>query len=142
LLDVREDLENNLQMQLIVATHSPMIMASVETRFNTTTDKLFLLEINKNGLLNGEVQVQLNQLPFIRQGRIDSWLTSEVFGLSQSRSIEGEQAIRSAKLLQEQDAPNSEEVKNISNKLRNTLSENDEFWPRWLFFARQHGTLL
>jgi hypothetical protein len=119
-----------------------MIMASVETRFNTTTDKLFLLEINKNGLLNGEVQVQLNQLPFIRQGRIDSWLTSEVFGLSQSRSIEGEQAIRSAKLLQEQDAPNSEEVKNISNKLRNTLSENDEFWPRWLFFARQHGALL
>lgn len=142
LLDVREDLENNLQMQLIVATHSPMIMASVETRFNTTTDKLFLLEINKNRLLNGEVQVQLNQLPFIRQGRIDSWLTSEVFGLSQSRSIEGEQAIHSAKLLQEQDAPNSEEVKNISNKLRNTLSENDEFWPRWLFFARQHGALL
>lgn len=140
LLDVRADLASDLQVQLMVATHSPMIMASVESRFDEKFDKLFLLDLAKNDLLNNEIE--LFQLPFIRQGRIDSWLTSDVFGLRQPRSIEGEQAIQAAKQLQEEDSPDSEEVQKISDTLRKYLAEDDEFWPRWLFFARQHGASL
>lgn len=140
LLDVREDLATDLQMQLMVATHSPMIMASVESRFDEKLDKLFLLDLVKTDLLTNEIE--LVQLPFIRQGRIDAWLTSDVFGLGQPRSIEGEQAIQAAKNLQEEDEPNSEDVQKISDELRKYLAEDDEFWSRWLFFARQHGASL
>jgi hypothetical protein len=140
LLDVREDLETDLQVQLMVATHSPMIMASVESKFDEKLDKLFRLDIAKSDLLNNEVE--LIQLPFIRQGRIDAWLTSDVFGLGQPRSIEGEQAIQEAKALQEQDNPSSEDVQKVSDELRRYLAEDDEFWSRWLFFARQHGAFL
>lgn len=140
LLDVREDLASDLQVQLMVATHSPMIMASVESKFDEKFDKLFLLDLAKNNLLSNEIE--LIQLPFIRQGRIDSWLTSDVFGLGQPRSIEGEQAIQAAKRLQEEDNPSSEEVQKVSDALRKYLAEDDEFWSRWLFFARQHGASL
>jgi len=140
LLDVREDLATDLQVQLMVATHSPMIMASVESRFDEKLDKLFRLDIAKSDLLPNEVE--LIQLPFIRQGRIDAWLTSDVFGLGQPRSLEGEQAIQAAKALQEQDNPSSEDVQKVSDELRRYLAEDDEFWSRWLFFARQHGAFL
>ena len=140
LLDVREDLATDLQVQLMVATHSPMIMASVESRFDEKADKLFRLDLAKSDLLTNEVE--LIQLPFIRQGRIDAWLTSDVFGLRQPRSIEGEQAIQAAKALQEQDNPSSEDVQKVSNELRRSLAEDDEFWSRWLFFARQHGAFV
>jgi hypothetical protein len=115
-------------------------MASVESRFDEKFDKLFLLDLAKNDLLSNEIE--LTQLPFIRQGRIDSWLISDVFGLGQPRSIEGEQAIQAAKQLQEEDNPNSDEVQKISDVLRKYLAEDDEFWSRWLFFARQHGASL
>lgn len=140
LLDVREDLASDLQVQLMVATHSPMIMASVESKFDEKFDKLFLLDLVRHNLLSNEIE--LIQLPFIRQGRIDSWLTSDVFGLGQPRSIEGEQAIQAAKQLQEEDNPSSEEVQKVSDALTKYLAEDDEFWSRWLFFARQHGASL
>jgi hypothetical protein len=140
LLDVREDLSSDLQVQLMVATHSPMIMASVEAKFDETIDKLFRLDLSKSGTV--ENTVDITQLPFIRQGRIDAWLTSDVFGLGQPRSIEGEQAIQAAKKLQEEDSPNSEDVQKVSDALRKYLAEDDEFWSRWLFFARQHGASL
>ncbi len=140
LLDIRADLASDLQVQLMVATHSPLIMASVESRFDEKFDKLFLLDLAKNNSVGNEIE--LIQLPFIRQGRIDSWLTSDVFGLGQSRSLEGEQAIQAAKQLQEEETPSSEEVQRVSDALRKYLAEDDEFWSRWLFFARQHGASL
>ena len=140
LLDVREDLATDLQVQLMVATHSPMIMASVESKFDKKLDKLFLLDLAKSDLLTNEIE--LIQLPFIRQGRIDAWLTSDAFGLGQPRSIEGEQAIQTAKKLQEEDNPKSEAVQKVSDELKKYLAEDDEFWSRWLFFARQHGASL
>jgi AAA domain, putative AbiEii toxin, Type IV TA system len=140
LLDVREDLAKDLQIQFMVATHSPMIMASVEPKFDEALDKLFRLDLSQSDLLGSTAEI--TQLPFIRQGRIDAWLTSEVFGLGQPRSIEGEQAIQAAKNLQEDDDPNSEDVQKISDELRKYLAEDDEFWSRWLFFARQHGASL
>lgn len=140
LLDVREDLASDLQVQILVATHSPIVMASVESSFNQKLDRLFHLNLVKSDLFSNEVE--LRELPFIRQGRIDAWLTSDVFGLGQSRSLEGEQTIQAAKALQEEDDPNSEDVQKISDQLLKYLAENDEFWSRWLFFARQHGASL
>ncbi|MDM3849453.1 MAG: AAA family ATPase [Aphanizomenon gracile PMC627.10] len=140
LLDVRDDLASDLQVQIMVATHSPLVMASVEPRFDERVDKLFSLELVKSDLLGNEVQIE--ELPFIRQGVVDSWLMSDVFKLRHARSLEAEKAIEAAKVLQLSDNPNSEDVAKVSNDLARYLSEDDEFWPRWVYFAEQHGVNL
>ncbi|MEP0783767.1 ATP-binding protein [Coleofasciculus sp. FACHB-129] len=140
LLDVREDLTSDLQVQIMIATHSPLVMASVEPRFDAKVDKLFRLNLVKSDLLGNEVE--LDQLPFIRQGVVDSWLTSDVFELRQARSLEAENAIEAAKALQYQDNPRAKHVQKVSQELAKYLSEDDEFWPRWVFFAEQHGVEL
>ncbi|MBO1061150.1 MAG: ATP-binding protein [Aphanizomenon flos-aquae CP01] len=137
LLDVRDDLASDLQVQIMVATHSPLVMASVEPRFDERVDKLFSLEFVKSDLLGNEVQIE--ELPFIRQGVVDSWLMSDVFKLRHSRSLEAEKAIEAAKVLQLSDNPNSEDVARVSHDLARYLSEDDRFWPRWIYFAEQHG---
>jgi hypothetical protein len=140
LLDVRDDLASDLQVQIMVATHSPLVMASVEPRFDQRVDKLFSLELVNSDLLGNEVQIE--ELPFIRQGVVDSWLMSDVFKLRHARSLEAEKAIEAAKVLQLSDNPNSEDVARVSNDLARYLSEDDEFWPRWVYFAEQHGVNL
>jgi hypothetical protein len=140
LLDVRDDLASDLQVQIMVATHSPLVMASVEPRFDERVDKLFSLELVKSDLLGNEVQIE--ELPFIRQGVVDSWLMSDVFKLRHARSLEAEKAIEAAKVLQLSDNPNSEDVARVSNDLARYLSEDDRFWPRWVYFAEQHGVNL
>ena len=137
LLDARDDLASDLQVQIMVATHSPLVMASVEPRFDQRVDKLFSLELVKSDLLGNEVQIE--ELPFIRQGVVDYWLMSDVFKLLHSRSLEAEKAIEAAKVLQLSDNPNSEDVARVSHDLARYLSEDDRFWPRWVYFAEQHG---
>ena len=84
-------------------------------------------------------EVELKELPFIRYGPIDSWLMSDVFELRHARSLEAEVAIEEAKALQLQDKPKAETVKSVSDSLIKYLAADDEFWPRWKYFAEQHG---
>jgi hypothetical protein len=132
LLDVREDLAPDLVAQFLIATHSPLIMASVEPRFDSEIDKLFHLNLDQS-------EIKLLELPFIRQGSANSWLTSEVFDLPSTRSPQAEEAIEQAKALQLIDKPSSKEVDRVSISLAGLLSADDEFWPRWRHFAEQHG---
>lgn len=142
LLDVREDLENDLQVQLIIATHSPLVMASVETKYDTNVDKLFHLDLPNESSLNIDSDVELKEMPFIRRGRIDAWLTSDIFGLGLASGIPREEAIEAAKRLQNQENPDSADIRLVSEKLKQSLAEDDNFWPRWIFFAEQHGVQL
>jgi len=125
-------LSKKLEIQFIIATHSPLITASAEPFFNKNTDKLFHLY-----LLNDKVE--LKEIPFIKYGKIDNWLQSDVFGLTHARSQEADLAIEEAKELQLNPAPSADNIRKIHSKLEKYLSETDEFWPRWLYFARKHG---
>jgi len=137
LLDVSDELDHDLQVQFLIATHSPLVTASIEPRFDDDVDKLFHLDLVKTEQLGSEVR--LNGTPFIRHGTVNSWLMSEIFELGQARSKEAEEAIEHAKTLQLQDSPKSEEVKSVSEKLVKYLAADDEFWPRWKYFAEKHG---
>jgi hypothetical protein len=136
LLDVSEELDPELQVQFLIATHSPLVLASVEPKFNPEIDKLFHLDIVQRGL---ESEVELQELPFVPHGPVDSWLMSDVFKLRHARSLEAEVAIEEAKALQLQDEPEAEKVKSVSDKLVKYLAADDEFWPRWKYFAEQYG---
>ena len=133
LLSIAEELHAELSLQLIVATHSPLVLASSEPIFTSETDKLFHLDINRSG------KVSFSELPFELRGTIDSWLSSPVFGLkfpgSDERSIAIEKAIR----LQESEKINKNEVESITEDLKKVLPSEDIFWVRWLLFAEKYG---
>ncbi len=136
LLDIGKELSNDLQAQFLVTTHSPLVMASVESTFDDDLDKLFHMNLSRDG------EVNFRELRFVRYGSIDAWLTSEVFDLRHARSLEAEKAIEDAKTLQRQKNPKREDVARVSQELIKTLTPEDEFWSRWLYFAEQHGVKL
>src|SRR5579862_3929454 len=135
LMSVGGLLSSDLSMQIISATHSPMILASMETAFDPETDVLY-------HLFADESAVKLEATPFVKYGDVSGWLTSPLFGLRHARSREAERAIEDAKALQQQDDPDAGAVAEVSARLRQYLADDDKFWPRWLFFADQHGVAL
>jgi hypothetical protein len=133
--DVTSILGKELEAQVIVATHSPLILASLEQDFHDPIDKLFHLQIAGDEIKFGEVQ-------FIRHGRVDAWLTSELFELRQPTSQPAENALERAKAILANENPNPETIREISRQLGETLPAEDEFWPRWLYFAQEKGVKL
>jgi len=140
LLDVKEDLEADLQVQFLVTTHSPLVMASIEPRFDAKKDKIFHLDLVKSGLFDGKVV--LEEPGFIPYGRVDSWLRSDIFEMRHPRSLEAEQTIEDAKRLQLKKEITTEKVQEVSEHLVRYLAPDDRFWPRWTFFAEKHGVEL
>ena len=132
LLQVKKYLDKELDIQFLITTHSPLVLASVEPVFDERTDKVFLFDILGK-------EIVLKEQEFLRQGRVDNWFTSELFGLRQARSREAEDAIESAKKLQCQANPAKQDIREVHERLTRYLSDVDTFWPRWTFFAEQHG---
>jgi hypothetical protein len=132
LMRVIEALSTKITPQIHLATHSPMVMASAETVFDEERDDLHHLK-----LLGDEVV--LEELTFAKMGRADAWLTSEVFGLAQARSLPAERAIERAKGLQLKPSPSPREIADVDAELALHLAADDAFWPRWRYFAEKHG---
>ncbi len=124
------------EVQLIAATHSPLVLASVEPLFEEETDKLWHLDVV------GE-KVRLEPFPWTPQGDVVGWLVSEIFGLRQARSAEAEEAIEAAEAFMREDFSalpqklRTEAV--IDRRLRELLPGNDPFWPRWLVSTGRLG---
>lgn len=114
------------QIQYIVATHSPLVLASIEQLFDGLKDALFELTLTPRGT------VELSEADFRKQGSADSWLTSDAFGLSSSRSREAEQAIeRAAELIKTGAAEGSSSIDAMEVELSHILPDTDPFWVRW-----------
>lgn len=116
------------KVQLVAATHSPLVLASVEPVFDIERDKLFLLELH-------EGIVSLSEESWAKQGDVINWLVSSSFGLEQARSVEAEKAIEAAEALMrgEKELPVGLRSKAaIQKELQRLLPGHDPFWPRWL----------
>lgn len=131
LLHVAERLHSDAKVQLVAATHSPLVMASAEPMFDPQTDAWFDLDLDdKTGT------VALEKRKFVRRGTAGRWLTSQAFDLpSEGRSIEAERAIAAAERLldrhREHGSLNAAEVDAVDRDLRATLPDVDRFWIRW-----------
>lgn len=132
LMSVGKLLSPHLETQIIISTHSPMVLASLESDFNENADVLYHLILDEPG-------VTLGPLPFHKYGDASAWLTSPVFGLRHARSLDAETAIESAKSIQLSQTPDASAIQEISRDLRRLLAPDDPFWPRWTFFAEQFG---
>jgi len=133
LLDVTKLLSKEIKPQLMVATHSPLILASVESDFSEDSDALFHLYL-KNGK-----SVEFNEIAFQKYGTVDAWLTSEIFALKQPRSREGESAMEQARSLLASSSPDIEKIRPIHMELAKALPAEDPFWPRWLHYLEMKG---
>jgi hypothetical protein len=128
--------DHDASIQLIAATHSPLVLASVEPVFDSAQDKLFVLE-------DTDADVHLREQVWAKQGDVLNWLVSDTFGLQQARSIEAEQAIEAAEALMRgesnslPDALNSKD--SIDRKLKLVLPGHDPFWPRWVVWVESQG---
>ena len=136
LMSVGDMLSEKLETQFLVATHSPLVMASAEPVFDSEKDALVHLDLSDRGI------VSLEEIDFVRWGDVSSWLTSPVFELRHARSNEAEAAIEAAKSLQLLNNPSTDEVEEVSGRLLKYLASDDQFWPRWIAFAEKFGVEL
>lgn len=131
-LNVMKTLTEQPDVQLIAATHSPLVMASVEPVFKAEKDAWFDLDFV-------EGKVILSKRDFIRQGDVSNWLTSEAFDLNMARSLEAEKVLNQAALALSSNTITVTQAQKIDKKLRGVLCDTDPFWMRWRFVAEKKG---
>jgi len=118
---------------LLVTTHSPLVLASVEPYFDAEQDKLFHFSLVDR-------EIKLEEQPWVKHGDVVNWLTSDIFGLKQARSVEAEQAIDAADTFMRGESLDGfpahlQSKADIHKELRRLLSGHDRFWPRWVVTA-------
>ena len=126
-------LSSDVGVQIIVTTHSPLILAAAEPVFDTDKDVLVHLRLAEEG------SVLLEEVPFAKQGDAANWLTSSAFELKHARSLEAEDAIVAATRLQLQQEVSTDDVRQVDHDLRRFLATDDQFWLRWIAFAKKAG---
>ncbi len=138
LLDVTHALAREAQVQLIVATHSPLVMASAEPRFDASLDGWFDLDLVP-GASGGAGDVKLTQRRFERLGDVSRWLVSEAFNLPSARSREAEHLIAQAEELATDDRATPERARSLTKELEGVLGGTDPFWLRWRIAGAHRG---
>lgn len=117
------------EIQFIVATHSPLVLASLEPLFDQDTDALFELHLEET---ESGRRVMLRDGEFRRRGGAEDWLISDAFGLRTSRSLPAEHAVEEASLLlQREDPASPTELASMAERLTGVLPDIDPFWTRW-----------
>ena len=134
LLVVMKKLIKKADIQVITATHSPLIMASVEPLFDANKDAWFDLDFERK-------KVVLTRRDFERHGDVGSWLMSEAFDLNSGRSLEYEALINRASAMMEKDQPGAAAIKKMNNELVAALSPKDDFLFSWRYVCKQKGWL-
>ena len=136
LRDLVRVLHKQADVQLIVATHSPLVLASAEPWFDPAKDAWFDLD-----LVDGKKpRVRLRRKQYVPRGTAGYWLTSDAFDLATDRgSLEAETAILDAQALLRQPSPSIEEVMKAHRQLRAVLPVPDRFWVRWNAFVERSG---
>lgn len=123
-----------LPVQIIGTTHAPLVLASVETRFNPAIDRLFNLEV-ENG------RVELEDVPWAKHGDVASWLESEAFDMQSDYSLEAELAIQEANAFLSGTGPQDTATRQgIEVRLRNALGGDAPFLVEW--FAKTQPEVL
>ncbi|MFH1117399.1 MAG: ATP-binding protein [Pseudomonadota bacterium] len=135
LLKVMNKLTRDAAVQLITATHSPLIMASVEPMFDGNQDAWFDLDFERK-------RVVLRRRVFEKHGDAAAWLISEAFDLkSAGRSPEYERLVEKASALLDTEQPDVSQVQEMNERLVQALGPKDEFLFNWRYICKQKGWL-
>lgn len=113
-------------VQFLVATHAPLIIASMESAFDEKQDALWKLDFS------GET-ITLEKDVWYKRGDVNRWLKSDVFDLGQPTSREIEAVMTDAAILSRKTEPDRQTVRRIDRELIKLLPEHDPFYSRWHF---------
>lgn len=134
LLAVAKTLIKKAEVQVITATHSPLVMASVEPLFDAEKDAWFDLDLERK-------KVVLRQRNFEKHGSAANWLVSEAFDLPSGRAVEYEELVKKAEALLEQEHPSFDRIRDMNAKLVEALSPTDDFLFNWRYVCGKKGWL-
>lgn len=126
-------LQSEVAVQLHISTHSPLVLASAEPLFDQARDAIHNLKYDEGA-------VSLSVISDWKQGSVDYWLESDIFGLGRARSLPAERAMQDAVEIQKQQNPSSHLVRQIHDRLVRLLPDDDPFWPRWVSFYERHSS--
>lgn len=125
------------ELQIIATTHAPLVLASMETKWEDSQDKLFNLELDESGS-----KVKLEHVTWSKFGDASGWLTSPAFDMCSGYSREAERAIQAADDLMADyvdELPEGlQSAEAINKELERTLDGSDPYWPMWLPFYRRN----
>jgi AAA domain, putative AbiEii toxin, Type IV TA system len=128
-LKIASSLDESIEIQILTATHSPLVLASLEPHVQEEADRLFWFDLREN-----DVHFQL--YPWAKHGDVIGWLTSPIFGLKEARSLEAEVVLDAAEAFMAADAEaqpeNLRTEENIQQEMRRVLPGDDPIWSRWL----------
>ena len=134
ILTVMQTLSHSAQIQLICATHSPLVLASIESYFDLQKDKWFDFDL-------ADSTVMLTPRDFEKHGDVSNWLTSEAFDLTSSRNPEYAKLIEDASQLFETPAISIKEIQEMYARLLDALNPKDDFLFRWRAICEKKGFL-
>lgn len=120
--------------QVIMTTHSPMVMVSMQDIFDESRDAWFDLDLENR-------EVRLTQRAMKKYGDAEGWLTGPAFDMDSTRSPKVEQLIDEASMLLREETPNPKEFEAIHQKLLANLDPQDTFLCRWRYMATEKGLL-
>lgn len=119
------------EVQFLVATHSPLVLASMEEEFDVERDALFKLD-----LVGDDVTIERDD--WHKRGDVNRWLESDVFDLDAATSTEAEAVLIRAKHALGAKSPDAAEVRAIDKDLCRILPELDVFLVRWRHYMKAY----
>jgi len=139
LMDVMADLisSERVEVQVLVVTHSPLLLASMEPVFSRERDALWIFDLVAG---SEGPEIQLRKDEWHRRGDASTWLRS-IFGLAETRSIEAEAALTQADVLMRGPVPERALFEKHYDALRRALPGDDPFWVDWRAWAWRNGLL-
>jgi hypothetical protein len=127
ILSIAKAIDPEMSVQIFATTHSPLVLASLETHVDRQRDRLFNFDTQSG-------KVQIEELEWVKHGDATGWLTSPAFDTS-PHSVEAEQAIRWAESFmagQLDDIPEQFRVRDaLTRHLSEVLADSDPFWVSW-----------
>jgi len=121
-------------VQVVTATHSPLILASLEPEFDPDKDAWFDLDYSRD-----RTEVVLTRRAFERHGDVTNWLTSEAFDLPSGRNPEYTKLLDEAAALLDKEELGGDEVREMGRRLHEALPPTDPFLFRWRGICAKRG---
>lgn len=116
--------------QVISATHSPLVLASLEPIFDPARDALWKLDLEGSA-------VRIERDAWRKRGDVNRWLMSDALGLGMATSSEAEVALREARDLLRRSDADPADIQRVGEDLRRLLPEMDPFLVRWRHYLEQ-----
>lgn len=128
ILSIAKAIDPEMNVQIFATTHSPLVLASLETHVDPQRDRLFNFDTQSG-------KVQIEELEWVKHGDATGWLTSPAFDTS-PYSVEAEQAIGWAESFM---AGRLDEIPDerlrvreaLARRLAEVLADSDPFWVSW-----------